>query len=133
MTEVVAALIWDQGTFMLCRRPPHKARGLMWEFPGGKVEPGERSEDAIVRECREELDITLEVQGICTQAFHEYPDISIRLTLFHCRIREGAPRLLEHVDLAWVSPAEAFSYNLSPADRELLEQIRFILALDKKV
>ena len=58
MTEVVAALIWDQGKFMICQRPAHKARGLLWEFVGGKVEPGETKEQALIRECQEELAVT---------------------------------------------------------------------------
>lgn len=57
MTEVVAALIWDSNKFMICQRPAHKARGLLWEFIGGKVEPGETKEQALIRECREELNI----------------------------------------------------------------------------
>ena len=61
MTEVVAALIWDQDKFMICQRPAHKARGLLWEFVGGKVEPGETKEQALIRECQEELAVTLNV------------------------------------------------------------------------
>lgn len=61
ITEVVAALIWDGGRFMICQRPAHKARGLLWEFVGGKVEPGEAKEQALIRECREELGVTLSV------------------------------------------------------------------------
>ncbi len=61
MTEVVAALIWEGGKFMICQRPAHKARGLLWEFVGGKVEPGETKEQALVRECREELAVTVAV------------------------------------------------------------------------
>ena len=99
MTDVVAALIWDQGKFMICQRPGHKARGLLWEFVGGKTEPGETLEAALVRECREELDITVDVGDIFTQVIHEYPDIHIRLTLFNCTIAEGTPKLLEHNDL----------------------------------
>lgn len=60
MTEVVAALIWDEDKFMICQRPAHKARGLLWEFVGGKVEPGETKEQALIRECQEELAVTLE-------------------------------------------------------------------------
>lgn len=63
ITEVVAALIWDQNKFMICQRPAHKARGLLWEFVGGKVEPGESKEQALIRECREELAVTLRVGG----------------------------------------------------------------------
>ena len=61
MVEVVAALIWEQDRFMICQRPAHKARGLLWEFVGGKVEPGETKEEALIRECREELAVTLSV------------------------------------------------------------------------
>ena len=61
VTEVVAALIWDNGKFMICQRPPHKMRGMLWEFVGGKVEPGESKEEALVRECREELDVGISV------------------------------------------------------------------------
>ena len=64
MTEVVAALIWEQGRFLICQRPPHKARGLLWEFVGGKVEPGETRAQALVRECREELAVTVTVGDI---------------------------------------------------------------------
>ena len=89
ITEVVAALIWNQDKFMICQRPAHKARGLLWEFVGGKVEPGETFEDALIRECREELDITVDVHDIFLQVVHEYPDIHIRLTLFNCVIAAG--------------------------------------------
>ena len=71
MAEVVAALIWDQDKFMICQRPAHKARGLLWEFVGGKVDPGETMEEALIRECREELNITVAVGDIFTQVIHE--------------------------------------------------------------
>ena len=67
MTEVVAALIWDKDKFMISQRPVHKARGLLWEFVGGKVEPGETKEDALIRECREELAVTLSVGDVFMQ------------------------------------------------------------------
>lgn len=123
MTEVVAALIWDNGRFLICQRPAHKARGLLWEFVGGKVEPGETMEAALIRECREELDITVEVQDIFTQVIHEYPDILIRLTLFHCRIAGGEPTLLEHNDLTWIQPSEIPNYAFCPADKDILALI----------
>lgn len=123
MTEVVAALIWDQERFMICQRPAHKARGLLWEFVGGKVEPGETMEEALIRECREELAITVEVQDIFLQVIHEYPDITIRLTLFHCSIAEGTPRLLEHADLKWISPSQIPDYDFCPADEGILKRI----------
>ena len=124
MTDVVAALIWQEGRFMICQRPAHKARGLLWEFVGGKTEPGETMEDALIRECREELDITVSVGDIFTQVIHEYPDILIRLTLFHCTIAEGTPSLLEHNDLKWILPEEIPQFDFCPADKDILELIR---------
>lgn len=79
MTEVVAALIREGGKFMICRRPAHKARGLLWEFVGGKVEPGETKEQALVRECREELAVTVAVGSVFTEVTHVYPDLTIHL------------------------------------------------------
>ena len=124
MTEVVAALIWDGPRFMICQRPAHKARGLLWEFVGGKTEPGETMEDALIRECREELDITVSVGDIFTQVIHEYPDIHIRLTLFHCTIAEGEPKLLVHYDLKWILPSEIPNFDFCPADKDILALIQ---------
>ena len=123
MTDVVAALIWDQGKFMICQRPAHKARGLLWEFVGGKTEPGESLEEALVRECREELDITVAVDGEYMTVLHEYPDLTVRLTLFHARIAEGTPVLLEHNDLRFITPAEIPAFDFCPADEEILRRI----------
>ena len=124
MTDVVAALIWDQGKFMICQRPAHKARGLLWEFVGGKTEPGETLEEALIRECREELDITVAVGDIFTQVIHEYPDILIRLTLFNCTVAEGTPKLQEHNDLKYISPEEIPNFDFCPADKDILALIR---------
>ncbi len=124
MTEVVAALIWDGDRFMICQRPAHKARGLLWEFVGGKVEPGESREEALVRECREELDITVAVRNIFTEVTHVYPDITIHLTLFNASIAEGTPRLLEHNDLQWIRPSEIQNFPFCPADKEILQKLR---------
>lgn len=124
MTDVVAALIWEGSKFMICQRPAHKARGLLWEFVGGKTEPGESMEAALIRECREELDISVEVVDLYTQVIHEYPDILIRLTLFHCRIADGTPKLLEHHDLKWISPRDIPLYRFCPADTDILTKIQ---------
>lgn len=124
MTEVVAAMIWQEDRFLICQRPAHKARGLLWEFVGGKVEPGESMAQALIRECREELDITVTVGDIFTQVVHEYPDIHIRLTLFHCSIAGGTPSLLEHNDLKWILPSEIPQYDFCPADEDILTLIR---------
>lgn len=124
MTEVVAALIWDGDRFLACQRPAHKARGLLWEFVGGKVEPGETPAQALVRECREELGITVAVRQICLDLVHEYPDLTVHLTLFSAVITAGTPQLLEHNALRWLTAEEAASYPFCPADRVLLQKLR---------
>lgn len=122
--EVVAALIWQGDRFLLCQRPAHKARALQWEFVGGKVEPGETKQQALVRECREELDVTLSVGAEFMQIIHAYPDITIHLTVYHSVISQGIPRLLEHSHMRWVTPEEAEQLDLCPADRAILEKIQ---------
>lgn len=123
-TEVVAALIWDNNTFMICQRPANKARGLLWEFVGGKVEPGETKEQALVRECQEELDITIAVDHIFMEVTHNYPDLTVHLTLFHASILKGTPKKLEHNDIQWITPADIDAYDFCPADVEILAQIK---------
>ena len=123
MTEVVAALIWDRDKFMICQRPAHKARGLLWEFVGGKVEPGETKEVALIRECREELAVTLSVGDVFMDVIHEYPDLTVHLTLFNATIVEGIPQKLEHNDIKWITPAEIPNYDFCPADVEILKKI----------
>ena len=123
MTQVVAALIWAQNTFMICQRPAHKARGLLWEFVGGKVEPGESKEQALIRECREELAVTLSVGDVFMEVVHEYPDITVQLTLFHASIAQGIPQKLEHQDIRWITPKEIPNYDFCPADVEILKRI----------
>ena len=128
MVEVVAALIWDKEKFMICQRPTNKTRALEWEFVGGKVEPNESKEDALIRECREELGITVSVGEVFMEVTHQYPDILVHLTLFHATIAEGTPKLLEHNDLRWITPSEIDAYNFCPADKEILERIRAVYA-----
>ncbi len=123
MTEVVAALIWDKDRFMICQRPVTKSCALLWEFVGGKVEAGETKEQALIRECREELGIELNVGDVFTEVVHEYPDITVHLTLFNASIAKGVPQKLEHNDIKWITPAEIPEYNFSPADVEILAEI----------
>ena len=123
MVEVVAALIWDKGRFMICQRPAHKARGLLWEFVGGKVEAGETKAQALIRECREELAVTVAVGDVFMEVIHEYPDITVHLTLFNATIADGVPQKLEHNDIQWVSPDEIPNYAFCPADEEILRRI----------
>lgn len=123
ITEVVAALIWDNDKFMICQRPAHKTRGLLWEFVGGKVEAGETKEAALIRECQEELAVTLSVGDVFMEVVHEYPDITVQLTLFNATIAEGIPQKLEHNDIRWITPAEIPQYDFCPADVEILDKI----------
>ncbi len=124
MTEVVAALIWDGDRFLACQRPAHKARGLLWEFVGGKVEPGETKEQALVRECQEELGITVRPLGVFYQVRHQYPDLTVHLTLFHAVIAQGVPKKLEHNDIRWITVDEIDQYPFCPADQEILEALK---------
>lgn len=124
MTEVVAALIWDGARFMICQRPAHKARGLLWEFVGGKVEPGETREQALVRECREELAVTVSAGEIFAEVTHEYPDLTVHLTLFHAAIAEGTPQMREHNDIRWITVDEIPQYDFCPADQPILEWLQ---------
>ena len=123
MTEVVAALIWNVDKFMICQRPAHKARGLLWEFVGGKVELGETKEQALIRECQEELAVTLSVGDVFMDVIHEYPDLTVHLTLFNATIAEGEPQKLEHNDIQWITPREIPNYEFCPADEEILAKI----------
>ena len=125
VVEVVAALIWHGDKFMICQRPAHKARGLLWEFVGGKVEQGETKEQALIRECREELNIILSVGDVFMDVVHEYPDITVHLTLFNATIAGCEPQKLEHNDIQWITPSEIHNYEFCPADREILKEIQY--------
>lgn len=124
MTEVVAALIWRGERFLACQRPAHKARGLLWEFAGGKVEPGESKEQALVRECREELGVTVAPQDIFMEVTHAYPDMTVHLTLFNAQITEGEPQRLEHNALRWITAGEIDELAFCPADTQILQRIK---------
>ena len=123
VTEVVAALIWDGDRFLICQRPANKARGLLWEFVGGKVEPGESPQQALARECREELGIGLSVGRAFLDVTHEYPDIRIHMTLYNATIAEGAPQKLEHNDIRWITRDEIGRYEFCPADEAILKSL----------
>lgn len=124
MTEVVAALIWEGDRFMICQRPAHKARGLLWEFVGGKVEKGETKEQALIRECREELAVTVEARDVFMDVVHEYPDLTVHLTIFNASITEGVPKMLEHNDIQWITVGEIDNYAFCPADETILARLK---------
>ena len=121
--DVVAALIRRDGKLMICQRPPHKARGLLWEFVGGKVEPGETKEEALARECREELGIEVRAESVFAELTHDYPDLLVHLTLFNSVIISGTPKIFEHNDVRWITPAEIPQYEFCPADDEILKML----------
>lgn len=123
LVDVVAALIWEKDKFLICQRPAGKPRELLWEFVGGKVELGETLQQALVRECREELDIEVTVHREFVHVIHDYPDIHIRLSLFHCVIASGTPKLLEHNDMTWIHPSQVGQYAFCPADKDILQMI----------
>lgn len=124
MTEVVAALIWSGDKFMICQRPAHKARGLLWEFVGGKVEKGETKEQALIRECREELAITVRPLDVFMDVIHEYPDLTVHLTLFNALIADGVPQMLEHNDIRWITVGEINEYPFCPADETIISRLK---------
>ena len=124
MTEVVAALIWKGDKLMICQRPAHKARGLLREFVGGKVESGETKEQALIRECIEELNVVLSVSDVFMDVVHEYPDLTVHLTLFNVTIAEGEPQKIEHNDIQWITPNEIPNYEFCLADEEILKAIK---------
>ena len=124
ITEVVAALIYEGERFMICQRPAHKARGLLWEFVGGKIEPGETGEEALRRECMEELAVEVSVGEVYMELVHEYPDLTVHLTLYRAAIVSGTPQLLEHNDLRYILPSEIPDFDFCPADEEILKKLR---------
>ena len=126
MVEVVAALIWQGDKFMICQRPAHKARGLLWEFVGGKVESCETKQQALIRECREELNVLISVGDVFMDVIHDYPDITVHLTLFNATIVEGELQKLEHNDIRWITPSKIPNYDFCPADKEILVKIQEI-------
>ena len=131
VTEVVAALIWDQDKFMICQRPPHKTRGLLREFVGGKVEQGETKEQALIRECQEELAVTLDMGEVFMDVVHEYPDLTVHLTLFNASIRKGIPQKLEHNDIRWITVDKIDQYEFCPADTIILQKLKQLTCKEK--
>ena len=127
MLEVVAGLIHDGKRFLICQRPAHKARALQWEFPGGKIEAGESGEEALIREIREELDAQLVVEKKLMDVVHDYPDLSVHLTLYMASAKTD-PRALEHNDIRWITAEEIPDYDFCPADRAFLDKIKEELA-----
>lgn len=124
MKEVVAALIYRGERFMICQRPEGKAQALLWELAGGKVEPGETKEQALMREFQEELAVGLKVGDVYIEVTHPYDEGTIHLTVFSAEIVDGEPKLLEHRDLRWITVDEMEQYSFCPADKPVLERLK---------
>lgn len=122
--DIVAAFIWENNKFLICQRPANKARALLWEFVGGKVEKGETHQEALIRECQEELAITVEVGTLFYQNTHSYDDITINLSIYHAKIIAGTITKLEHNDLQWITPKQIPQFTFCPADIEVLTLIQ---------
>ena len=121
--EVVAALIRRGEKFMITRRPEGKARAGLWEFAGGKAEEGETPQEALVRECQEEIGVTVEVDDPYMSVEYDYPDISVHLTLFEAKIAKGEPTPMEGNTIAWIAPEEIPDYPFCPADVPIVERL----------
>ncbi len=124
--NVVAAVVCHKGKYLCMQKGKTKFEytSYKWEFPGGKVEPGETKEQALARECREELAVTLSVGEVFMEVIHEYPDLTVRLTLFHATIADGVPQKLEHNDIHWIGVDEIPNYDFCPADKEVLRRLQ---------
>ena len=126
--EVVGAIIRDGDRYLVGQRAANKSQGGLWEFMGGKIEPGETPEQALARECREELALEIENERILDSVIHDYPEKTIRLTLISCSPKPGlVPQALEHQQIRWVTRAEMDTLDFAPADRELIQNRREIL------
>ena len=120
------ALIDADGRVLIAERPAGKAMAGLWEFPGGKVEPGETPEAALIRELEEELGIGTWASCLAplTFASHSYEDFHLLMPLFACRKWQGVPRPREHAGLKWVRPTDLGRYPMPPADRPLVAILR---------
>ena len=123
IVEVVGAIIKDGDRYLVGQRAANKSQGGLWEFMGGKIEPGETPEQALARECREELALEIEDEHIIDSVVHEYPEKTIRLTLISRSPKSGSiPKALEHQQIRWVTRAEMDTMDFAPADRELIRK-----------
>ncbi len=123
MIEVTAAIIRKDGKILICQRPNSKACGLLWEFPGGKTEVGESGKACVIRECQEELDVVLHVMSQAAETTYVYPDRSVHIRFYFCRIAAGTPVMKEHRDIRWVTPEELGQFPFCPADKAVIEDL----------
>ncbi len=121
---VCAAVIEEDGKVLLTQRPADKQQGGFWEFPGGKIDPGESPQRALQRELREELGIEIEVGPVLETVYHHYDWGSVLIIAYRCRQLSGAIQHLEVADHAWVEPERFATYPILPADQPILDKLR---------
>lgn len=124
MVEVVGGIIWRENKFLICRRPANKNCAFLWEFVGGKVEKGESKQDALKRECMEEIGVEISVGDKFAEVTHSYPNIEVHLTLFNASIVRGEPVMREHIGMEWITPQQIPNFEFCPADKEILERLQ---------
>ncbi len=122
--EVAAGLLFRDGRLLITQRPPGSHLAGLWEFPGGKCEPGETLEDCLARELREELGVTVQVGERVAEIAHDYPDKQVRLHFFLCRLLTGKPQPIQCAAVAWVSAGELDGHVFPAADAELLGRLK---------
>ena len=123
--EVTAAVIHKDNKILICQRPEGKVCGLMWEFPGGKVEKGESYEQCVKRECMEELGISIDVVGRVAEIVHKYDEFTVDIHFFDCIISRGAICKKEHKDIRWIGEGDVDKYKFCPADDKVIEFLEF--------
>jgi 8-oxo-dGTP diphosphatase len=119
--EVAAAVISSQGKFLITRRLKTSHLGHCWEFPGGKIEPGESVEACLIRECQEEIGVLVKPLKKLQELKHTYPEMKVHLHFWLCEIVSGLPQPLECADCRWVKPEELKQFEFPEADRKLIE------------
>lgn len=122
--EVSAALIFHGGRLLITQRHAKAHLGGLWEFPGGKREPGETFEQCLVREIREELGVEISVDELFEEVRHDYPEKSVHLKFFNCQLLSGEPQPLDCAAVKWVTQAELSAYEFPAADAQLLEKLK---------
>jgi 8-oxo-dGTP diphosphatase len=120
---VVAALVRDEGRVLMSRRRADQAMPNLWEFPGGKVEPGEHPEAALIREVREELGCEIAVDGVREVVFHAYPEFDLYMLVYASRLVEGRPRAIQVAEVAWIEASRLPTLDLLPADYPLARKL----------
>lgn len=120
MIEVTAAIIQRDDKLLLCQRPKGKRCELLWEFPGGKIECNETPEECLVRECHEELGIIIKAEQLVQEIEYAYPDITVNIHFYICKLIDGEPACIEHNDIQWLTLDEILKLPLCPADNKML-------------